>query len=226
MSQWNFADVWETVADALPDAPALTHGTARLTWSELDRRADSLARWLLEAGVGRQDKVALYLYNCPEYLEATFACLKLGLVPINTNYRYADDELVYLWDNADTVAVVFHGTFAERIERIRAPGPRDPDVAVGRRRHRQPARGGPSPTRRSPSAAGPTGPPVGSGAPGAGAPTTSTCSTPGAPPGCPRASCGARTTCSPGSTARASGATPRTAGPTTCAPSWSGAAGA
>src|SRR5690606_22439937 len=60
-----------------------------------------------------------YLYNCPEYLEAMFACFKAGLVPVNTNYRYADDELVYLWDNADAVAVVFHGTFTERIEGIR-----------------------------------------------------------------------------------------------------------
>ena len=38
-----------------------------------------------------------------------FAAFKAGLVPVNTNYRYADDELVYLWDNADAVAVVFHG---------------------------------------------------------------------------------------------------------------------
>ena len=119
MSTWNFGDVWEAVADELPDAPALTHGTTTLTWGELDRRADNLARWLLGAGVGHQDKVAIYLYNCSEYLETTFACFKLGLVPINTNYRYADDELVYLWENADTVAVVFHGVFAERIEGIR-----------------------------------------------------------------------------------------------------------
>ena len=68
--------------------------------------------------------MALYLYNCPEYLEATFACFKLGLVPINTNYRYVDEELTYLWDNADTVAVVFHGTFTDRIERIRSRLPR------------------------------------------------------------------------------------------------------
>jgi acyl-CoA synthetase (AMP-forming)/AMP-acid ligase II len=46
--------------------------------------------------------LAIYLYNCSEYLEVTFACFKIGLVPINTNYRYADDELVYLWENADT----------------------------------------------------------------------------------------------------------------------------
>jgi fatty-acyl-CoA synthase len=119
VSKWNFADVWETVADELPDAPALVHGSHTLTWRELDHRADNVGRWLLGAGVVEQDKVALYLYNSSEYLEATYAALKIGLVPINTNYRYADDELVYLWENADTVAVVFHGVFVDRIERIR-----------------------------------------------------------------------------------------------------------
>jgi fatty-acyl-CoA synthase len=107
------------VADAQPEAPALTHGTHTLTWGQMDRQADNLARWLLVTSVAAQDKVALYLYNCSEYLEATFACFKIGLVPVNTNYRYADDELVYLWENAEAVAVIFHGTFVDRIEGIR-----------------------------------------------------------------------------------------------------------
>jgi fatty-acyl-CoA synthase len=119
VSSWNYGDVWEAVADELPAAPALTHGEVTRSWSEFDRRADNVARWLLGAGVAAQDKVALYLYNCSEYLEATFACFKIALVPINTNYRYADDELIYLWENADTVAVVFHGAFVDRIEGIR-----------------------------------------------------------------------------------------------------------
>ena len=119
MSKWNFADVWEAVADGLPEAPALVHGNRTVSWREFDQRADDVGRWLLAAGVTEQDKLALYLYNCPEYLESTFAAYKIGLVPINTNYRYADDELVYLWENADAVAVVFHGVFAERIEGIR-----------------------------------------------------------------------------------------------------------
>ncbi len=123
MSNWIYADVWEAVADTQPDAPALTHGDHTMTWSEVDHRADQVARWLLEAGVGRHDKVALYLTNCSEYLETTFACFKLALTPINTNYRYADEELTYLWENADVVAVVFHGTFVERIEGIRVHVP-------------------------------------------------------------------------------------------------------
>ncbi len=119
MPGWNFASTWEAVADALPDAPALAHGELHRTWRDFDRRADGIARWLLDLGVAEQDKVAQYLYNCPEYLESMFGVYKAGLVPVNTNYRYQDDELAYLWDNADAVAVVFHGTFSERVERLR-----------------------------------------------------------------------------------------------------------
>jgi acyl-CoA synthetase (AMP-forming)/AMP-acid ligase II len=121
---WNWADVWEVVAEERGGEPALVHGEVRRSWAELDRRADGLARTLLEAGFGHQDKVAQYLHNCNEYLESLYGTVKAGLVPVNTNYRYVDDELVYLWDNADAVAVVFHGTFAERIDRVRERVPR------------------------------------------------------------------------------------------------------
>src|SRR3954469_5003060 len=124
MAGWNFADVWEVVAEELPDAQAQVQGPRRVAWGEFDRRADGIALTLLEAGLARQDKVAQYLYSGPEYLESLFGIFKVALVPVNTNYRYAEDELVYLWDNADAVAVIFHGTFAETIEAIqpRVPG--------------------------------------------------------------------------------------------------------
>jgi len=123
VTDWNFADVWETVADVVPRADAQRHGEHRLSWEDMDRRANGIAGALLERGVASQDKVAHYLYNGTEYMESVFAIFKAGLVPVNTNYRYGDDELVYLWDNADAVAVVFHGTFAERIDALRARVP-------------------------------------------------------------------------------------------------------
>jgi len=125
MSQgWNFADVWERIADTIPGAPAFAQGDRVHTWSEADRRADGVAATLLAAGATEQDKVAQYLYNSPEYLESIFACFKAGLAPVNTNYRYGPDELAYLWDNGDVVAVVFHGAFTERIEALRDRVPR------------------------------------------------------------------------------------------------------
>ena len=119
MPGWSFADMWEVVAQQVPDATAQVQGDHRVTWRDHDRRANGVAQAYLDAGVREQDKVAQYLYNGPEYLESVYASFKAGLVPINTNYRYLDDELVYLWDNGDVVAVVFHGAFAERIEGIR-----------------------------------------------------------------------------------------------------------
>ncbi len=119
MSGWNFADLWEAVADRFAERTALVQGDRKLTWAEVDARANGLARYLIDAGAHQQDKVALYLHNCPEYLEGAFAAFKAGLVPLNTNYRYVDEELLYLWDNADATTVIFHGTFSHRIEAIR-----------------------------------------------------------------------------------------------------------
>jgi len=120
MTDWNFADVWEVVASSRPDAPALVQGQRRYTWREFDERSDGIGAALLAAGLSHQSKVAQYLYNGPEYLESLYGAFKVGMVPVNTNYRYTEDELVYLWDNADVEAVVFHGSFWERAAAVRA----------------------------------------------------------------------------------------------------------
>ena len=124
MTRWNLADIWETVADVQPGAVAIIQGERRVTWGEFDHRADGVARWLLGRGVEQQDKVAIYLTNCPEYLETVSAATKVGLVPVNTNYRYTKRELAYLWDDSDTVVVVFHGSFVDRISEIKDEVPR------------------------------------------------------------------------------------------------------
>jgi acyl-CoA synthetase (AMP-forming)/AMP-acid ligase II len=126
-AEWTFADVWETIADAIPGCIALIHGEQRTTWQEFDRRADGVARTLLDAGLERQAKVALYLHNTPDYMETAFAAFKSALVPVNTNYRYTGDELVQLWTDADAAAVVFHASFLAQAEAVRA---RCPDVKV------------------------------------------------------------------------------------------------
>ena len=119
MTNWNFADVWDAVAATVPDRPALQQGDTALDWRRLERRAASVAGALAAAGLGPQAKVAQYLYNSPAYIESLYACFKAGLIPVNTNYRYTDDELVYLWENSDAEAVIVHASLADRAERIR-----------------------------------------------------------------------------------------------------------
>ncbi len=121
---WNFADLWETVAAQIPDALAQQQGDRAHSWAELNRRANGVATVMLRSDAAEQDKVAQYLYNGPEYLESMFAAFKAGLAVVNTNYRYAADELVYLWDNADATTVVFHGAFSEQCEGVRGRVPK------------------------------------------------------------------------------------------------------
>ena len=126
MTAWTFPDVWEQAADAFPAAPAAVHGERRISWTEFDRRAAALAAALLGEGLAPGAKVAQYLPNRPEYLESFFAATRVSLVPVNTNYRYLDDELTYLWDNADVEAVVFDTQYTATVERVRrrVPGVR------------------------------------------------------------------------------------------------------
>ncbi|WP_332773420.1 acyl-CoA synthetase [Phenylobacterium sp.] len=119
MTAWIFADVWEAIAAAQPERPALIQGERVVSWGQFDARADALAAHLVASGLSPEAKVAAYLYNGPEYMETYYAAFKAGLAPINTNYRYGGDELTYLFDNADAEAVVFHASFAGMIETIR-----------------------------------------------------------------------------------------------------------
>jgi acyl-CoA synthetase (AMP-forming)/AMP-acid ligase II len=119
MTAWNFADAYELVAERIPDAPCQVQGERSLSWREFDRRANAVAADLLAAGLGEQAKVAAYLTNGPEYLETYVAAFKAGLVPVNTNFRYAAEEIRYLFDNSDAEAVVFHASFAPVVESVR-----------------------------------------------------------------------------------------------------------
>ncbi|MDP1599096.1 AMP-binding protein [Phenylobacterium sp.] len=121
---WNYANLWESVAKATPERPALIHGDKTIAWKDFDRRANALAKVMVEAGVAKQSKVAAYLYNGPEYIETYFAAFKAGLAPFNTNYRYGGDELTYLFDNADAEVVVFHASFAEMADKVRGRLPK------------------------------------------------------------------------------------------------------
>ncbi|MDQ1396704.1 MAG: 3-oxocholest-4-en-26-oate---CoA ligase [Acidimicrobiaceae bacterium] len=119
MTDWNFADAFEVVAAKVPDAPCQKQGDRTVTWAEFDRRANGFAAELIEAGLTKQSKVAAYLTNCPEYLEIYQAAFKAGLVPVNTNFRYGPEEILYLFDNADAEAVVFHATYTDLLEKVR-----------------------------------------------------------------------------------------------------------
>jgi len=125
---FQFASIWETVADTVPDRTALISatpgGTVSRSWRAYDDRAARVAAVLAANGLGRDAKVGLYLHNSNEYLEAQYAVFKIRGCPINVNYRYKADELVYLLDNADAEAIVYQACYALRIWEIRKQLPK------------------------------------------------------------------------------------------------------
>ncbi len=116
---WNFADIYEAVAARVPDRPCQIQGDRVITWGQFDRRANALAADFVSVGMTQGSKVACYLYNAPEYMETMTAAFKVAMAPVNTNYRYGPDEIVYLFDNADAEAVVFHACFSDVVEQVR-----------------------------------------------------------------------------------------------------------
>ncbi len=125
-----YPDIWERIAAEVPERIAIVCGDRRLTYGELDERANRLAHVLADAGLRADDKVAIELVNGPEYLETFYAALKLGCVPVNVNYRYVDTELVYLLDNADARALVFHSDFVATVAAAVGQCPRPPAVLL------------------------------------------------------------------------------------------------
>jgi acyl-CoA synthetase (AMP-forming)/AMP-acid ligase II len=123
-SSSHYATCWEAIADRLPERPALRHGDRVVAWAAFEQRSAKLAGALGQWGIGHADKVAAYLYNCPEYLEIFFAALKIRAVPANVNYRYTSDELVALLDNAEAKVLFFDTALRERVSAIadRMPG--------------------------------------------------------------------------------------------------------
>ncbi len=111
MSGFNLADALDAVAETCAAQEALVQGSQRRTWAELERRARNLAAWMIGCGASRQGKVAIYTYNHPAYMEGVYAAMKAALVPVNVNYRYREEELRYLLDNADAEIVVVHAEF-------------------------------------------------------------------------------------------------------------------
>ncbi len=114
----DFASVWEMVADLVPENDALICGEDIVSWKDYDLRSSKVASALVEAGLGPNSKAGLYLNNSNEYLIGQNAIFKIGGVPINVNYRYVEEELIYLLDNSDAEAVFYHACYSSRINEI------------------------------------------------------------------------------------------------------------
>jgi fatty-acyl-CoA synthase len=121
--EFNLADLFEIVADTCPDRTALVAGDVRLTYRELDERANRVAQHLRGAGVQPGEWVALLAWNRAEWIEAQHGIYKARNAVVNVNYRYVADELRYILDNSEAGAIIFERGFAPTLLEVVADAP-------------------------------------------------------------------------------------------------------
>ena len=119
MADWHLATAYERISDTIGDQPALICDNVIRTWAEYDDRAARIACVLTQHGLGPNSKTGIYLHNSNEYQEAHHGICKLRGCPVNVNYRYREEELIYLLDNSDAQALIFQAAYGDRIDAIR-----------------------------------------------------------------------------------------------------------
>ncbi len=129
--EFNLAQLHEAIAEVIPDRECILFRDRRLSWADVTERSRRFANHLLETGLevraerselsgweSGQPHVALYMHNGNEYLEGMLGAYKARCVPLNVNYRYVEEELVYLLNDAGAEAIVYHAQFAPRLASI------------------------------------------------------------------------------------------------------------
>jgi acyl-CoA synthetase (AMP-forming)/AMP-acid ligase II len=133
---FNLAEINEAIAVTVPDRECIVFRDRRITWREFNLRTRRLANFLISRGLGchqeraslqnfesGQDHVGLYLHNGNEYLEGMVGAYKARVAPFNVNYRYVENELIYLLNDADCHGLIYHARFAPTLQKIRAELP-------------------------------------------------------------------------------------------------------
>ncbi|MCB2227798.1 MAG: AMP-binding protein [Desulfarculaceae bacterium] len=83
-------------ASLTPDKAAMDYFGSLTTFEELNQASLRLAAALAELGLGKGDRVAMHLPNCPQYVIAYFAVLHLGAIVVNLNPQYTPSELKHI----------------------------------------------------------------------------------------------------------------------------------
>ncbi|MBK5288079.1 MAG: AMP-binding protein, partial [Acidimicrobiia bacterium] len=117
---YNLSSLFERVARTIPDRTAMVTPARRLTYAELDDRANHLAGALSDRGLGPGSLLGLQLRNGTEYVEGMLAAFKLRAVPVNINYRYVADELAHLYADSEITALMVDADLLPAVREAKA----------------------------------------------------------------------------------------------------------
>ena len=128
----NLALAHEAIATAYPDRDCVVTPTRRVTYGQMLERVRRLANVLHTHGLGcqrersglanhesGQDHLGIYMLNCPEYIETMLGAFRARVAPFNVNYRYVEEELLYLLTDSDASGLVYQARYAPILAALR-----------------------------------------------------------------------------------------------------------
>jgi acyl-CoA synthetase (AMP-forming)/AMP-acid ligase II len=120
MTAWmNLGQQLKMNAAKYPGTIALKDAKRSFTYLKTNRRVNQLAHSLLALGLKKGDKIAVFMENSIEIIEAYLATAKTGIVIVPINFRLVGKEVEYIVNNSDAKAFMVDSEFATMIDGIR-----------------------------------------------------------------------------------------------------------
>ncbi|MDD5044177.1 MAG: long-chain fatty acid--CoA ligase [Candidatus Omnitrophica bacterium] len=115
----NLPNLLSSSAQKYPKHTAIVFGSKKITYQGLDELTSQIAAGLIHSGIKKEDKVALLLDNCPEFVIAYYAVLKAGAVALPINYMFKMEEAKFILEDSAAACVITSRAFVETVEELR-----------------------------------------------------------------------------------------------------------
>ena len=109
-------DIPERNARFYPDKAAVTDSEVKISHAQFYDRVKRLGNFILSAGLGKGDRVAVLSHNCHQYLELYFACVGIGTPVVPLNFRYSPSELLYVIRDSGARMIFYAREYAGSID--------------------------------------------------------------------------------------------------------------
>jgi len=115
----NLGELLEISAQKHAHRIAIVFGQKKISYKSLNELTGQIAAGLIELGIKKQDKVALFLDNCPEFVISYFAILKAGAVVVPINYMFKMEEAKYILQDSEAVCLITSRAYVDMAEELR-----------------------------------------------------------------------------------------------------------
>lgn len=119
LSNENIVNIFETAVSQFGDATAYKNMDVEISFNDVNKHVDALV-WYFQnkTNLKKGDKIALQMPNLLQYPITIFACLKAGLVIVNTNPLYTAEEMLHQYNDSGAKAIIILENFAFNLEKI------------------------------------------------------------------------------------------------------------